>query len=105
MASKLYVIVHGDYLPVTVNGTADCRKEIARIKNEEAFLEVSGDAGQVHPDMPSPSDDLEVLVCGGIRNACCSAQLRALQAKGYNADYHDPACYNYIFGMPFRPLT
>lgn len=41
-------------------------------------------ADTIHPELPPPSDDLEIIVCGALRELCVEIQKKALMKKGYS---------------------
>ncbi|MBT7903105.1 hypothetical protein HN587_04510 [Candidatus Woesearchaeota archaeon] len=58
-------------------------------------LELMGPAYELHPLMPQPTDDLEVIVSGGLKRACCITQVYTLLEAGYRAKLHPTACLDF----------
>jgi hypothetical protein len=93
-----YVIVHegsvNGYAVSGVEAACSVLARIRQIKQEYRFLEISGSMQpfELHPDMPKPRRDLEVLVAGGFLGTCCAIQAVTLREKGYNAKFDLTAC-------------
>jgi len=85
----LYVIVHeqevNDELGWGVPSSIKVYGEIQEIKQMYAYRSVDGDPTVIPADLPAPSDDLLVHVCGSSLDVCIPKQLEALQRAGYNA--------------------
>jgi len=50
--------------------------KLLKLKEQKHILGIPSTSNpyELHPDMPTPSDDLEVIVSGGF-NTCCTLQL------------------------------
>lgn len=87
----LYIVVHEhfvDYWTKKGDFKADgVKKEIERIKKEESWLALTGEPGELHPEMPEPNPELEVRVCGAFTSpgfGCVNEQILALRLANYN---------------------
>jgi len=96
---RLYIIVGED----AVKSYADMGKalynsrnfaqevldNIQDIKNNNDFLEIKDNefVDILHPGIPDPNDDLEILVAGGYTYTGVAYQLFSLKSAGYNASY------------------
>jgi len=106
--NRLYVIVHPDSCKAYI-GSEDAKKalfEIERIKSSESYLIIRSieQPYQLHRDMPEPSENLEVIVCGGFKHTCVTMQLFNLREEGYNARFHPFACCPGQGRLPFTML-
>jgi|SRR3989338_2233055 len=92
--SELHIIVHEDAVKAYANIGSGAAKqaldEIERIKTSQKYLGIPShhEPKELHPDMPLPTDDLQVFVSGGYRDTCCLQQLFALREAGYKAKFH-----------------
>lgn len=106
MARELHVVVHEDSLIFyALKGDKTAERildELRRIRREKDHLLIwdEGTAFKLDPHMPPPSDDLNVIVCGGYMYECCSMQLYTLRKAGYNAEFHETACFDNGEKMP-----
>ena len=83
-----YVIVHGGmiersaqfFFPDSILALKRIREldklSPKRLKEEPA--------NTIHPDLPPPAEDLEVVVCGAYRDICVQTQIDSLTKAGYN---------------------
>lgn len=96
---ELHVIVHEDavkaYADTGCNLAQQVMNEIRAIKATKDYLELYFymESSSLHPNMPSPSNDLQVFVSGGYYRTCCTMQLFELKKAGYNARFHPSANY------------
>lgn len=100
---KLFVIVHENAIHDAMRSLEASRieKELRRIKDSEEFLEIKSTQSEhsLPENMPPPSKELQVLVCGSYgasqhETGCCLAQLNALKKAGYNTVLYSKACFS-----------
>ena len=100
---ELYVIVHEKLLHNIVPSD-HCYAEdptavikfINRLKKRvgsENYFELEGNASYLPKGLPSPSDDLHILVVGALERRCCLSQTIVLRERGYSADLLQEGCY------------
>lgn len=92
----LYIIVHpGCFEDFDITGTIVRKKEkLEALMKKEAYLIIddyeSKWAREMHPDMPIPHDNLQVIVVGAYYKTgnhndwCINNQLKLLKSEGYN---------------------
>jgi hypothetical protein len=107
---ELHVIVHRDSLNVfAFRRDKEAEKavdEIYKIWREKDYIMIwdhNKKPYKLSRDMPEPSDGLEVIVSGGYKYMCCSLQLYVLRKAGYNARFHETACFDNGERMPILP--
>ena len=97
---ELHVIVHEEavesYASLHSEYAARVLAEIAEIKSTKEYLEIPSrvDPHKLHPNMPPPTEDLQVIVSGGYLRACATMQLFALKQAGYTAEFHPTAVHD-----------
>jgi hypothetical protein len=103
---ELHVIVKEEAVRTFASGKGEMREharqvmaEIERIKRNKDYLMIDDFSYQLHPRMPSPSDNLIVWVSGGLKNIACTLQLYNLRLRGYLAMFHPTACLDLAPGL------
>ncbi len=106
---QIYMVVHEYAIqPLVDNGDEDAIqvcKTIENIKKKHIYLEKtledlkSWSPHLLHPDLPFPSDNLEISIVGAFKEACCVYELKTLLKHGYNAKLYEPGC----FSIPYNP--
>ncbi len=97
---ELYIVVHGDVVKgdaeFGIGSAEEALKEITRLKQYNDWLDIPRcqSARTLHPNMPSVTPDLVVLVAGANKWCCCSLQLYSLRRAGYSAKFFERACYD-----------
>lgn len=98
---QLYLIVHEDCIDEgrQTNQSKRVKQELERVRREEDFLPIE-ELHILHPDMPEPSQDLEVMVCGayyGKEVWCINRHMKTLKNSGYKAKIYlkGSLCYNH----------
>lgn len=78
--SFLYVIVHEENVSYP-----DKRKEIDRIKREEDYILIDGDAGPIPEGI---SKERKIRVCGACVELCVGTQHKSFENNGYDAEIY-----------------
>ncbi len=109
---KLFIIVHENAIKSYVHNNHDSLESDARrvlktiqeIKKREPSLEIeNGSALNLHPEMPTPDNELEILVCGEYKQTCCAMQLYSLRKAGYSVSFREDACFDNHLRWPSPP--
>ena len=91
----LYIVVHEHFMDYWIEKdhpkAGGVKREIERIKKEETWLALTGEPEKLHPEMPEPSPELEVRVCGAFSSPgfmCVDKQILALRIAEYEVKMH-----------------
>ena len=110
---KLYLILHEQYVKNTstsnentdTSKSADqCLSRIDEIMNSERYMEIRDDMPAGDPILaflPSP-DEVELIIIGGAKWKCCTAQLYSARKAGYTASL-DEKCLDDGTYINIRP--
>ena len=97
---EIYVIVHEWFVDRAVDMgkefAADVKNELNWIKTNKKFVSISVNEKPaiIHPELPPPSSNLLLKVCGAFTHKeymCVDIQCLALRIEGYNAQIYSPA--------------
>ena len=61
-------------------------------RDQSIEIESHMSARLIHPNMPKPSDGLEIVVCGAARGICVQNQYELLRDQGYKVKINEDLC-------------
>lgn len=107
-SNPLYIIVHESCVteaPSKNNRCFKVEKELERIKSTERHIFIEDPLDEADKSMGSPTEELDVRVCGayyGSPKWCVNRHLTALKKAGYKAKIHIPGSLIYSYNPSLK---
>ena len=108
--AEIYVIIHELCVDTQLKSMSpslaqEVKKEIQRINDSgHKVIPHNGNQFTLPQGLPTPSDDLTIVLAGALIGKCLDVQHKVISDAGYKVRYHLPACLPYRDPRELEPL-